>query len=73
MPFVGVFKYQMLNMLSTFVDRFPQMAPRTHKRLQERNQDTLVREAPISGPLFDDLTRTQSAKELKEQLETRVL
>ena len=33
----------------------------------------LVREAPRSGPLFDDLTRAKSAKELKEYLETRVL
>ena len=32
-----------------------------------------VREAPRSGPLFDDLTRAKSAKELKEHLETRVL
>ena len=32
-----------------------------------------VREAPRSGPLFDDLTRAKSAKELKEHLATRVL
>ena len=32
-----------------------------------------VREAPRFGPLFDDLTRAKSAKELKEPLETRVL
>jgi len=32
-----------------------------------------VRESPRSGPLFGDLTRAKSAKELTEHLETRVL
>jgi hypothetical protein len=35
--------------------------------------EKLAREAPRSGPLFDDLARAKSAKELKEHLETRVL
>ena len=48
------------------------MADRTRKRLQERAPDTLIREGPSSGPLFDDLTRAKSANELKEHLETRV-
>ena len=49
------------------------MAPRTTQGLQEQPWDNLVREAPRSGPLFDDLTRAKTAKELKEHLETRVL
>ena len=49
------------------------MAPRTGKGLQERARDNFVREGPSSGPLFDDLARAKSAKELKEHLETRVL
>ena len=42
-------------------------APSTGQWLQVRVWDTLVRESPSSGPLFDDLTPAKSAKELKER------
>jgi len=41
--------------------------------VHERPFKAFVREAPRSGPFFDDLTLAKSAKELKEHLETSVL